>query len=143
MNKEKYVSVIEKALVGHVSPQELQDTVAYYRDYIEMEIRKGKTEQEVLDELGNPRLLAKTIIMAKEHKMEAAQGESASGADSTHESKQSSGFNIPLPILILIIVLFLMMIFSAIVSVLRFLMPIVVPIAAILIIISFVKKWKK
>ncbi len=141
MNKEQYVSVIEKALVGHVSPQELQDTVAYYRDYIEMEIRKGKSEQEVLDELGNPRLLAKTIIMAKEHKAEGRQ--ESIGQEERGQSSRAGSVNIPLPILILIVVLILMMIFGAVVSVLRFLMPIVVPIAAILIIISFVKKWKK
>ena len=125
-----------------MSPQELQDTVSYYRDYIEMEIRKGKTEQEVLEELGNPRLLAKTIIMAKEHKADRIE-EGNPEDEPGHRTQQSGGFNIPLPILILIIVLILMMVFSAIVSVLQFLMPIVVPIAAILIIISFIKKWKR
>ena len=45
MKKAEYIQVMEKALVGNVSPQELSDIISYYRDYIDMEIQKGKTEQ--------------------------------------------------------------------------------------------------
>ena len=66
MKKAEYLQVLEKALVGNVSPQELQDIVSYYRDYIDMEIRKGKSEEDVINQLGNPRHLVKSIIAAKE-----------------------------------------------------------------------------
>ena len=34
----------------------------YYSSYIDDEVRKGKTEEEVLEALGDPRLIAKTIV---------------------------------------------------------------------------------
>ena len=132
MSKQQYVEAIEKALVGHVSPQELSDTVNYYRDYIEMEIRKGKSEQEVLKELGNPRLLAKTIIMASEHRVEQETVDAS--------EKQESGWNIPLPIVILILVLALLLIFGALISILRVILPVAIPVLCVVFVISILTK---
>lgn len=142
MNKTEYVKTIEKALVGHVSAQELQDIVAYYRDYIDMEIRKGRAEQEVLDQLGNPRLLAKSVIAARQQK-ENTKDEPVRERAQTTEENASAGFRIPLPILLLIICLALGMIFSALFSVLRFLVPILLPVLVVVGVISFAKRWKR
>lgn len=129
MNKAEYVQIIEKALVGNVSPQEVQDTVAYYRDYIDMEIRKGRSEQEVLDQLGNPRLLVKSIIAAKE------QRETYDEAKELHEdTMQGKSFRIPLLVVILIVVLVLGLI-------LRLVLPMVIPALLILGIVALGKRY--
>ena len=39
----------------------VNDTMNYYENYIETEMRKGKSEEEVINELGDPRLIAKSI----------------------------------------------------------------------------------
>ena len=39
----------------------INEQIDYYDKYISDEIKKGKTEKEVIDELGDPRLIAKTI----------------------------------------------------------------------------------
>ena len=36
--------------------------VRYYEDYIRHEMNRGRSEQEVLEELGDPRLIARTIL---------------------------------------------------------------------------------
>lgn len=51
---------------------------AVYRDYITGEIRKGRTEEQVMDDLGDPRLIARTII--------ETQGGSSAGAGSGSSS---------------------------------------------------------
>lgn len=50
------------ALEGQVSDFIISDNINYYRNYIENEISNGKNEEEVLNMLGDPRLLSKTII---------------------------------------------------------------------------------
>ena len=62
MNKEVFIDTLRRALYGKVSDYELTDHVRYYEDYIRQEISRGRSEQEVLEELGDPRLIARTIL---------------------------------------------------------------------------------
>ena len=62
MNKEAFIDTLRRALYGKVSDYELTDHVRYYEDYIRQEMNRGRSEQEVLEELGNPRLIARTIL---------------------------------------------------------------------------------
>ena len=62
MNKQEFIDRLRAALNGRVSPNLVTENVNYYEDYINTEIRKGRTEEEVLETLGDPRLIARTII---------------------------------------------------------------------------------
>jgi len=62
MKKNEFIKNLSDALEGNVSNSEMASQIAYYNDYVDSEIRKGKTEDEVIDSLGDPRLIAKTII---------------------------------------------------------------------------------
>lgn len=62
MTRQEFITELRTALEGQVSQAVLQDNINYYETYIMQESRKGRTEKEVLEELGNPRLIAKTII---------------------------------------------------------------------------------
>ncbi len=62
MGRLEFIDQLRRALNGNVSPALVADNVNYYMEYISSEIRKGKTEEEVLDALGDPRLIARTII---------------------------------------------------------------------------------
>jgi uncharacterized membrane protein len=61
MNCEEFLRVYRETLDGKVSEQDISDNVNYYRSYINREVRKGKSEEEVIRSLGDPRLLAKTL----------------------------------------------------------------------------------
>lgn len=140
MNKTEYIQIMEKALAGNVSAQELQDIVSYYRDYIDMEIRKGKTEQEVLDRLGNPRHLVKSMIAAKEQKNVQNEAEKLQEGEPGGNSKS---FRIPL-LLITVIVLLLLWLALGFVAVLaRFLLPILIPAGIVMGVVWLLKHWKK
>ena len=39
----------------------VDDKIKYYNDYIDAEVKKGRSETDVINELGDPRLIAKTI----------------------------------------------------------------------------------
>lgn len=61
MNREEFLRQFREALEGKVSEQVINENAAYYRNYIDNQVNSGKSESEVLHELGDPRLLAKTI----------------------------------------------------------------------------------
>ena len=62
MTRKEFLESLERHLRGQLSENQLRGHVEYYRDYIEKEIASGKTEAEVLDMLGDPWLIAKTLI---------------------------------------------------------------------------------
>ena len=64
MDRTEFIERLQRALAGGVNSSRVAENVQYYREYIDMEIRKGRSEEEVLGSLGDPRLLAKSIIEA-------------------------------------------------------------------------------
>lgn len=64
MDKAEFIEKLQHALAGGLSSSLVAENVRYYQEYIDSEIRKGKSEAEVLEMLGEPRLIAKSIIEA-------------------------------------------------------------------------------
>ena len=62
MTKQEFLEKLRLALTGNVPGSVVSENLQYYEDYINTEIRKGKSEEEVLAALGDPRLIARTII---------------------------------------------------------------------------------
>ena len=90
MDRNEFVSTLRAALTGEVSPAAVEDNVRYYQNYISQEIASGKSEKEVLEELGDPRLIARTII--------DTQGNDGYGSDPTYtyyeeEPEAKKGFH--------------------------------------------------
>lgn len=62
MNKQDFIDSLRVALVGRLSAEQVQEHLRYYEDYINTQIRMEKREEDVLLTLGDPRLIAKTIV---------------------------------------------------------------------------------
>ncbi|MCR4590969.1 MAG: DUF1700 domain-containing protein [Lachnospiraceae bacterium] len=62
MTAEIFLNELREALNGSISPSSVNDNIRYYEEYIETEKRKGRSEEEIMEELGEPRLIARTII---------------------------------------------------------------------------------
>lgn len=77
MRQEEFLKIFQEALTGKVSDRIIQENVTYYQNYMNDEIKNGKTQEEVLEVLGDPRLLAKTI----EESNKFANGDKSYGAD--------------------------------------------------------------
>lgn len=131
MNKYEYVNQIEKALVGKITTKELHETVQYYNDYIDMEIRKGRTEADVLQGLGDPRLIAKNIVIANSDKEKGNQQmESRSGyQEGETGSPGMKSFHVPWILVLIILVLVVLFVVSTVLSIASILLPILFPIA--------------
>jgi len=59
MTKKEFLDTLADSLAGNVPAAEIEENIRYYRDYIE---DSGQPEDKVLEALGDPHLIAKTII---------------------------------------------------------------------------------
>lgn len=61
MNKVEFLNGLREALVLKMDERQMQEQLRYYGDYIDDEVRQGRAEIEVVEELGDPWALAKNL----------------------------------------------------------------------------------
>ena len=64
MSKQEFIEKLRSSLSGQVPAGMVEENVAYYEDYINSQIRLGQPETVIMQNLGDPRLIAKSIITA-------------------------------------------------------------------------------
>lgn len=62
MDKDEFLGILRSQLSGQMSEQQIATHIQYYRSYIEERIAAGSSESEVMRELGDPRLIARTLL---------------------------------------------------------------------------------
>ncbi len=143
MTKAEFLKDLEEKLTGEVSPNTVLQNVSYYRDYIDSAIRRGQTEEEVLEELGSPFLIAKTIIDTNEIEETSYSG---SAYEENGEEKGDQGESwrrqwvmdqkktkwLIIGVLILVAVLFF--------TVLRLLLPVLLPVILVVFLLNLFRK---
>lgn len=147
MTRQEFLQELRLALQGQLSQTAINENIRYYDNYIMEEVRKGSSEGAVVERLGNPRLIAKTLIDTTDSFGRAAgngyytgsYGQEASGRGGhtdvpkdteSRELRLNSWFGkfllIAAAILIIVVVA----------NVIAFLLPILVPIIVIFLIYS-------
>ena len=83
MARDMFLQELRIALQGRISQVQVNEQLKYYENYIIEESRKGRTEEEVTDSLGSPRLIAKTIIQMYDNAVyhDAREGEEHGAGD--------------------------------------------------------------
>lgn len=62
MSKQEFLDSLRRSLSGGLDTQQINDHIRYYSEYIDSQIRIGVSEEEVMTSLGEPRLIAKTLL---------------------------------------------------------------------------------
>ena len=62
MTKQEFLDALRMRLAGELSPEEVRAQLAYYNGYFDGELGRGRAEEEILRELGDPVLIAHTIL---------------------------------------------------------------------------------
>lgn len=62
MNRKDFLDQLERHLRGALPDAKVREHIAFYNDYINTEIGRGRREEDILAELGDPRLIAKNIL---------------------------------------------------------------------------------
>lgn len=91
MTKNEFLSTLRESLAGNVPSDVINENISYYKDYIE---NNDEAESQVLEELGDPRLIARTIIdsfiaekgpMADFYTKQAREEYSGSSSDASYD----------------------------------------------------------
>lgn len=62
MTKSEFLDILRSSLGSELPGDKVNENLNYYDDYIDQSLAKGKNYDEIFEELGDPRLIARTII---------------------------------------------------------------------------------
>lgn len=147
MAKQEFLEKLRIALSGRVSPEVVADNVSYYEEYISTEIRKGKSEEDVMSMLGDPRLIARTIVETNPLPAGEKGGSYADqeqGRTGGEQGPGTFGFKfsgLPLWVWLVLIIVVAVLVISAVFSILSMVLPILLPILVILFLVKLFRDW--
>lgn len=92
MSKNEFLSILRGQLTGQIPTSEVESQISYYDAYISGQIGSGVREESAVEELGDPRLIAKTLIDSTNRAAEEA-GYDGPYRTSTDTYDDSDGIN--------------------------------------------------
>lgn len=148
MTRREFLEDIRESLEPEVSSAVLQENMKYYNDYFDEEIRKGRTEDEIISELGDPWALAKTIIDMEESKGNTQgycnESENTSQESVNQKTKVFKADNLGKRILLFVGLAFMLfVIFSVVSGIVSIVAPVALPVILVLCVIRLFKNMIK
>lgn len=159
MNKIEFLEKLGKALGNDLSASVVQGHVRYYSQYISDEVAKGRSEKEVIEELGDPWAIARNIIDVEGNKSTGswmsgyeAGSSGAYGSEDSYGSGYDSMGNTSnankslskwsLILFVVGIIAVLVLIIAIIGGIISVLAPIIIPILIIILLIQLItRRW--
>lgn len=128
MGKKEFLDILRTQLQGSLSQAEIEGHLHYYKEYISESVAEGKSEAQVLEELGSPVMIARTLIdSARAMKQEDS---SNSSSHDPEEEEFHTGMKLPkwwIPVVIILALFFILSIVGKVVALAaRFFVPIMV-----------------
>ena len=144
MNRVEFIEGLKAALQNEMNEKNIQEHIKYYNSYIMNELQKGRLEQDIVNELGDPWIIARTLEEVKEEQPYEGDKTFEQTVDGTSESSQQTGkgysrgksVNVGcwMVVVIIFVVLFLLT------GIVKILTPFLVPIVIITLFIKFFQK---
>lgn len=91
MSKLDFLQGLRSELEGRVPHSIIQENLRYYDTYITEEAAKGQTEEEVIESLGGPRIIARTIVDAALDTEDRPDGFETFGSGPVYGEEGASG----------------------------------------------------
>lgn len=85
MTKTEFLQILRDELDGRVPYSVIQENLSYYDTYINSELGKGISEDRIIEELGGPRLIARTIVDATLDTEDRPDGFQTFGGSQTYD----------------------------------------------------------
>lgn len=141
MTKAEFLDTLRMKLTGEVSASEMENTIRYYDEYISEAVNSGKAEAQVLEELGSPLLIARTIIDTSSMQEENAGRKRYDGSQGTAEEPRVKFHQVDLHSwtarLVLVLVVFVIL--ALVFSILRVLVPVLLPLLLLWLIVTIIR----
>lgn len=143
MTKNEFLEKLRAALANDLSGAVVQENVDYYASYIKSETDAGRSEEDVIGELGDPWVIAQTIIDTSLPSREAAY--ESEGASFDQETGSASGGRfagaafIKRLLVLLGVIGILFIIITVVGGIISFVAPIVIPVLIIVFILRTIR----
>ena len=146
MSKQEFLEKLRQALTGRVASSVVTENIKYYEDYINVEVRKGRSEEEVLGQLGDPRLIARTIAETSEGIRRAEGGRGSSNSSHGHSSGENADslgrrFRVSGWMILILLLVIVVVVLSFVFSVITALLPILLPILVVVFLVKLFRDW--
>lgn len=150
MTRYEFLQKLQEELSGKISASAVQEQMDYYDRYIRDEVGNGRSEVEVLEELGDPWAIARTILDASENEEFARENTTYEARRASGNSRKDRGASAQVHVfgfdswwkkllLILGIIGIIMVIVGVVGGIISLLAPIVIPIVVIWLVIRMIK----
>lgn len=87
---EDFLRELQETIHGNVSLQVEQDTINYYRNYFREQKASGKSEQQIVAELGSGRIIGRSVMDANPGGAKETVGSQGSYTESTSSMDKPS-----------------------------------------------------
>ncbi len=148
MTRQEFIDKLKSALSGQVPDGVIWENVRFYEQYFDEQRAKGLTEEEVCEQIGSPKLIARSIVEAEKHETEFTDDDRAEFVDEGPKprARGGAGFRvhtrrIPGWLFAVIVVLILLLILRLVFTVFRMLIPVIVPVVLVIIAYRAIRKF--
>lgn len=153
MNKKEFLETLGRRLAQVYTREKVMEHIQYYDTYITEKVAQGAREEEVIAQLGDPLLIARTIMDAGEAKEESQnfgtvyeETDHGWSEDRSKHDRGVSGYSFQMNsksgclIALIVIVVVLILLVWLLGAVMIRLLPIIVPVLVVLGVISLFKR---
>lgn len=130
MSKNEFLKELRNYLSGSLSGAEVEDSIRYYENYINEHVAHGERESEIIDALGDPRIIGKSIVDAAGRRKTSSRSESYGETKASDSRQESSGNNTRRKLkfygTIAIVLLVVLVVLIAVTKVIAFFFPLIV-----------------
>lgn len=152
MNKTEFLHALGGRLAQTLPREKVEEHVRYYDSYIMERINQGIREEEVIAQLGDPLLIAKTIMDTSEERRDGAEiyeepdraGEEWAtegwGKEPPHVHQfrlQTRGACLLAAVVFVLVTVLALWLVGSVVS---FLLPVLIPVMIVVLIVSYMKQ---
>lgn len=152
MDRTEFIERLQRALASGVNSGQVAEHIRYYQEYIDSELSKGRSEAEIMTQLGDPRLLAKSIIEANKRagtsygsNREYDEEVAGDTQDWRAESGAVQGKQLVMPgwLVMLIITVIVLVIIGVATALLSVLAPVIIVVLIVVLVVKSVQGWRR
>lgn len=146
MTRMEFMDALQRALAGALGSGTVSGHMRYYQEYFDSQLSMGKSEEEIVAELGDPRLLAKTIIEAA--KLEGRSGSETpeydevyeDGTGNTKNSTSVKAYRMPGWLLAVAVLMIVVLVIGVVGSVVTMMLPVLLPLLCVVVLVRFFQR---
>lgn len=146
MTRTDFLNKLQEGLSGEVSQQVVRETVEYYNRYINEAMAEGRTEEQIMEELGPVQLIIKSIRDANAGSNQKEQSYRQYQELEPERGRTSGTTVIPKAVLILVAIIIAVLILAIIVIIVMaawYLLPVLAVIALVVLLLRIFLGRKK